>query len=117
MRAWCTGIQEGVVSTGNSLDYTPQCMDIMNEHGVAVKEMEAAAVAEVCRDHRVPFVALKAVTDIVDGGRATEVRCDAHAWHACASWTGLWPLGLAVGSAPRGGWWRRCVASGGVCSL
>jgi 5'-methylthioadenosine nucleosidase len=68
------GFRQGVVSTGNSLDYTDQCMMIMNEHGAVVKEMEAAAVAEVCRDHGIPFTAVKAVTDIVDGGKATEVE-------------------------------------------
>jgi 5'-methylthioadenosine nucleosidase len=62
------------VSTSNSLDFTKECMANMTEHGAAVKEMEAAAVAEACRMYDVPMVALKAITDIVDGEHATEVE-------------------------------------------
>ena len=36
---------------------------------VAVKEMEAAAIAWVCSLFGVPFTGIKAVTDIVDGDR------------------------------------------------
>ena len=63
----------GLVSSGNSLDYTDRCMEIMTKHGAHVKEMEAAAVAWVARDlFALPAMfALKAVTDIVDGERAT----------------------------------------------
>lgn len=68
------GFQEGVVSTGNSLDCTKECMAIMKEHDASVKEMEAAAVAEVCRMYDVPFAAVKSITDIVDGEHATEVE-------------------------------------------
>ena len=39
--------------------------------GAGVKEMECAAVAWVCEKLRVPFVALKSITDIVDGDKAT----------------------------------------------
>jgi 5'-methylthioadenosine nucleosidase len=65
------GFKEGVVSTGNSLDYTVECMTIMNEHGVAVKEMEAAAVAYVCSLWGTPMFAIKSITDLVDGEHAT----------------------------------------------
>lgn len=68
------GFKEGVVSTSNSLDYTKECMENMIEHDASVKEMEAAAVAEACRMYNVPFAALKAITDIVDGEHATEVE-------------------------------------------
>ena len=36
---------------------------------VAIKEMEAAAIAWVCGLFGTPFFCVKAVTDIVDGGR------------------------------------------------
>lgn len=68
------GFKEGVVSTSNSLDYTKECMEHMKEHDAAIKEMEAAAVAEACRMYEVPFAAVKSVTDIVDGQHATEVE-------------------------------------------
>ena len=61
------GFKTGVVSTGNSLTYSEADMAAMQGSGAAVKEMEAAAVASVCRDLGVPMFALKAVTDIVDG--------------------------------------------------
>ena len=36
--------------------------------------MEAAAIAWVAENFRVPFVALKVVTDIVDGDKPTEIE-------------------------------------------
>lgn len=63
------GLKLGVVSSGNSLDYTDQCMSIMGKNGVAVKEMEAAAIAWVCSLSGTPMICVKAITDIVDGGR------------------------------------------------
>ena len=62
------------MSTSNSLDYTKECMEHMTEHDASVKEMEAAAVAEACRMYKVPFAAVKAITDIVDGEHPTEVE-------------------------------------------
>ena len=46
--------------------------------GAVVKEMEAAAVAWVCQQLGVPFVALKTVTDLVDGAAATRAEFDAN---------------------------------------
>lgn len=69
MGSLLVGFKEGVVSTGNSLDYTMQCMDIMNSHEAAVKEMEAAAVAYTCGLWKTPMFAVKSITDIVDGDK------------------------------------------------
>ena len=44
----------------------------MAASGAAVKDMEAAAIAWVTEQTRTPLVAIKVVTDIVDGDRATE---------------------------------------------
>ena len=41
-------------------------LELMVSEGVAVKEMEAAAVAWVCEQLHVSFFALKSITDIVD---------------------------------------------------
>lgn len=49
-------------------------MAIMTRHNAAVKEMEAAAIAWVAGLFRKPMFCVKAVTDIVDGGRPTQVR-------------------------------------------
>jgi len=82
------GLKTGVVSSGNSLDYTDRCMGIMEAHGVAVKEMEGAAIAWVaCQLFRVPMFCVKAVTDIVDGGRPatnSSTRGGGAAGHATA---------------------------------
>ena len=63
------GFKQGVVSTGNSLDYTDKDMQLMLANEASVKDMEAAAIAWVCAHTDTPFFALKVVTDIVDGGR------------------------------------------------
>ena len=110
------------MSSGNSLDYTDKCLELMAEHKArapggatnagdsglagstasrheaaafhaciqryvdcrpasgeactcpplaqaAVKEMEAAAIAWVCTLYDKPLLCVKAITDIVDGGR------------------------------------------------
>eukprot|EP00798_Chlamydomonas_sp_ICE-L_P020726 gene20726-27541_t len=66
------GFKQGVVSSGNSLDYTEKCMEIMTSKNVAIKEMEAAAIAWVCGLFETPFFGVKSVTDIVDGDKATQ---------------------------------------------
>lgn len=65
------GCKTGVVSTGDSFDIVPSDLEIMNREGAAIKEMEAAAVAQICQQLNVMFFALKSVTDIVDGEKAT----------------------------------------------
>ncbi|KAJ9526327.1 hypothetical protein QJQ45_009764 [Haematococcus lacustris] len=44
----------------------------MAAEGAAVKEMEVAAIAWVAALFNKPVVAIKAITDIVDGERATQ---------------------------------------------
>lgn len=56
-----------MVSSGNSLDYTEQDMTFMTANKVAVKEMEAAAIAWVAAMFQTPMICLKSITDIVDG--------------------------------------------------
>jgi 5'-methylthioadenosine nucleosidase len=65
------GLKQGVVSTSDSLDHSPIDLELMRGEGAAVKEMEAAAVAWVCQQVQVPFVAVKSITDIVDAGPET----------------------------------------------
>lgn len=69
--ARAAGLKAGVVSTGNSLDFVSEDLKQMHAAEAAVKDMEAAAVAYVCRLCGTPMLALKAVTDIVDGDKAT----------------------------------------------
>ena len=67
-----TPAQEGVVSSGNSLSYSKEDWDQMTAIGAAVKEMEAAGISWVAHLHDVPFIALKSITDIVDGDRPAQ---------------------------------------------
>lgn len=67
------GLKSSIVSSGNSLDYTDKCLEIMAQHEVGVKEMEGAAIAwVVCQLFRTPMFCIKSITDIVDGGRPTQ---------------------------------------------
>lgn len=66
------GLKVGLVTSGNSLDYTEKCLSIMTAHNAAVKEMEAAAIAWVASMFGTPMFCVKAVTDIVDGDRPTQ---------------------------------------------
>lgn len=76
--AAAAGLKQGVVSTSDSLDASPTDLELMRGEGTAVKEMEAAAVAWVCQALGVAFVALKAITDIVDGAHATRTEFEAN---------------------------------------
>jgi 5'-methylthioadenosine/S-adenosylhomocysteine nucleosidase len=66
------GLKVGIVSTGDSLDCTPEDLKHLTELQASVKEMEAAGIAWVCERHRVPLVLLKAITDIVDHPASTQ---------------------------------------------
>jgi len=56
----------GLVSTGSSLDATADELALFARHGALAKEMELAALALACREHGLPLVALKGITDLVD---------------------------------------------------
>ncbi|MCG8472371.1 MAG: hypothetical protein MI742_10995 [Desulfobacterales bacterium] len=66
------GLKKGVVSTGNSLDMTPEDQRMIEANQGAVKEMEAAAIAWVAELYDIPLVALKAITDLVDTDTPTQ---------------------------------------------
>lgn len=56
----------GVVSSGDSFTTNPEELALFDRENVIAKEMEAAAIARVARDLKVPFLSVKAVTDLVD---------------------------------------------------
>lgn len=66
------GLKTGIISTGNSLDHTPLDLEIIEHYSGEVKEMEAAAIAWLANTYGIPFLAIKTITDIVDGPEATE---------------------------------------------
>lgn len=65
------GLKAGVVTTGNSLGASEEDLALFAESGAAVKDMEAASLAYVASLFGTPLLAVKAVTDIVDGERST----------------------------------------------
>lgn len=61
-------------STGNSLDITESELKTLSglaETEPVVKDMEAAAITEVCAGADIPLLSLKSITDLVDGNRPT----------------------------------------------
>ncbi len=65
------GAKPGRMTTGNSLDAPPVDLATMDRFGADAKDMEAAAVAWVCEHLGVDFLAVKAITDLVDHPEAT----------------------------------------------
>ena len=59
-------IDQGVISSGCSIDATESERAFFDQELVVAKDMEATAIASVARDQAVPFLAIKAVTDLVD---------------------------------------------------
>ena len=67
---------QAIVSSGNALTIEPHQQTSMLELGKAsglpvVKDMEGAAIAQVCQMKSVPLLSIKSVTDLIDGGRHT----------------------------------------------
>ena len=66
------GFRQGIVTTSNSLDETDEDRRMIAATGACVKDMEAAAVADVARLFGRPVMAVKAITDLVDSHVATD---------------------------------------------
>ncbi|KAJ6365267.1 hypothetical protein OIU76_030108 [Salix suchowensis] len=64
-------LKSGKLSTGDSLDMSPQDEASIVANDATVKDMEGAAVAYVADLFKVPAIFIKAVTDIVDGDKPT----------------------------------------------
>lgn len=89
------GCKRGTVCTGNSLDATETCRKLLDEHDACVKEMEAAAIAHVAHLFKVPMIAVKTITDIVDGPRATQEEFLANLASAAAALKDVLPKVIA----------------------
>ncbi|MFN5495032.1 MAG: hypothetical protein ACK5WD_13675 [bacterium] len=74
----------GLVSTGSSLDATPDELALFARSGALAKEMELAALAVACRLHGLPLVALKGVTDLVDHHEPTHAAFLRNLERTCA---------------------------------
>lgn len=66
------GLKTGLCTTGNSLDCSPTDRERIEESGAVCKDMEAAAVAWGAELTKTPLLAIKVVTDIVDGEHPTQ---------------------------------------------
>jgi len=60
------GLERGVITSGNSLDQSDEDRAAMMANNARAKDMEAAAVAWVAHEARIPMFAIKAITDFVD---------------------------------------------------
>jgi 5'-methylthioadenosine nucleosidase len=60
------GAKLGVLSSSDSVIATHEDTMKMNALKTNAKDMEAAAIAEICNLNKTPFVALKVITDYVD---------------------------------------------------
>lgn len=72
------GLEQGVVSSGNSLDMNADDAERIERVGTHAKDMEAAAIAWVADQHQKPLCAVKAVTDLVDGEHPTHEEFERH---------------------------------------
>ncbi|MEO0476416.1 MAG: 5'-methylthioadenosine nucleosidase [Planctomycetota bacterium] len=82
--AWAEalGLEQGVVSSGNSLDMNEDDAQRIEAVGTHAKDMEAAAIAWVADQHDKPLCAVKAVTDLVDGPHPTHEEFERHLYTA-----------------------------------
>ncbi len=67
-------LKTGSISTGNSLDLLEKDMQLIKENKAVIKDMEAAAIAWVCRTLSVPMFAVKAITDLIDKDTPPETQ-------------------------------------------
>ena len=66
------GFKQGNCTTGSSLDMADEDLALIRKNGGELKDMEAAAIAWVASLYNTPLMCVKSVTDLCDGGRATE---------------------------------------------
>lgn len=77
------GFKMGKVTTGSSLDMQPCDLDIIQQHGGQLKDMEGAAVGFVCSLFQTPILYVKSVTDLCDSGAETYEEFSRNLHHAC----------------------------------
>ncbi|MEG0993809.1 MAG: hypothetical protein RSE51_08180, partial [Bacteroidales bacterium] len=66
------GFKLGHCTTGSSLDMASEDLALIQRNKGELKDMEAAAIAWVASLYNTPLLCVKSVTDLCDGGRATE---------------------------------------------
>lgn len=81
--AQALGCKMGKVTTGSSLDMQPCDLDIIQQNGGELKDMEGAAVGFVCSLFKTPILYVKSVTDLCDSGAETFEEFSRNLHHAC----------------------------------
>lgn len=78
--AWADalGLPQGPVSTGSSFARTDEELAELRANGAVAKEMEAAAQAWVAAQAKVPFFAMKSITNLLDEPAASEEQFPAN---------------------------------------
>lgn len=64
-------LKSGIITSGNSLDMSPEDEKIIHQEGAQIKDMEAAAIAEVAWMTQTPVIAIKSITDLIDSQAST----------------------------------------------
>lgn len=77
------GLKMGKVTTGSSLDMQPCDLQMIQQHGGELKDMEGAAVGFVCSLTKTPILYVKSVTDLCDGGAETFEEFSRNLGRAC----------------------------------
>lgn len=72
--AQAIGAKAGTVTTSDSVKASKEDSVNLKRLGADAKDMEAAAIAEVCYLNTVPFVAIKSITDFVDSAVDTMMQ-------------------------------------------
>lgn len=67
-------LKSGVISTGSSLEKSDKDVLVINEHDAVAKEMEAAGIAWVAMLFKVPMMALKSITNLIDEDNKSEAE-------------------------------------------
>ncbi len=76
------GLPMAKVTTGSSLDMQPCDLEVIQQHGGQLKDMEGAAVAFVCQLYNTPVMFIKSVTDLCDNGAETYEEFSKNLAHA-----------------------------------
>ncbi len=76
------GLPQAKVTTGSSLDMQPCDLEIIQQNGGQLKDMEGAAVAFVCQLYNTPVMFVKSVTDLCDNGAETYEEFSKNLAHA-----------------------------------
>lgn len=77
------GFKQGKVTTGSSIDMQPCDLDIIQQHGGELKDMEGAAVGFVCSLFKIPILYVKSITDLCDSGAETFEEFSRNLHRAC----------------------------------